>query len=33
MIALALTALLYLWAALHFFLARRRIREELALPL
>ena len=33
MIALALTALLYLWAALHFFLAARRIREELALPL
>ena len=32
-IALALTALLYLWAALHFFLAARRIREELALPL
>lgn len=33
MIALALTALLYLWAALHFFLARKRIREELVLPL
>jgi MFS family permease len=33
MIALALTALLYLWAAMHFFVARRRIREELALPL
>lgn len=33
MIALALTALLYLWAALHFLLAARRIREELALPL
>jgi MFS family permease len=32
-IALALTALLYLWAAVHFFIARRRIREELALPL
>ena len=31
--ALALTALLYLWAAGHFFLARRSIREELALPL
>lgn len=33
MMALALTALLYLWAALHFFLAARRIREELDLPL
>ena len=33
MIALALTALLYLWAALHFFIARKSIREELALPL
>jgi MFS family permease len=32
-IALALTALLYLWAAVHFFIARRSIREELALPL
>jgi MFS family permease len=32
-IALALTALLYLWAAVHFFIARRRIRDELALPL
>jgi hypothetical protein len=32
-IALALTALLYLWAAVHFFIARRNIREELALPL
>lgn len=32
-IALALTALLYLWAAVHFFIARRSIRAELALPL
>jgi len=32
-IALSLTALLYLWAAVHFFVARRSIREELALPL
>jgi MFS family permease len=31
--ALALTALLYLWAAAHFYLARRWIRDELALPL
>lgn len=31
--ALALTALLYLWAAGHFFRGTRRIREELALPL
>jgi MFS family permease len=31
--ALAFTALLYLWAAIHFFRATRRIREELALPL
>jgi MFS family permease len=33
MIALSLTALLYLWAALHFFIARRSIREDLMLPL
>jgi predicted MFS family arabinose efflux permease len=31
--ALAATALLYLWAAGHFFWGTRRIREELALPL
>jgi hypothetical protein len=31
--ALAATALLYLWAAAHFFWGTRRIREELALPL
>jgi len=31
--ALALTALLYLWAAVHFFLARRSIRDDLAQPL
>jgi predicted MFS family arabinose efflux permease len=32
-IALAVTAILYLWASLHFFRARLRIREELNLPL
>ena len=32
-IALAVTAILYLWASLHFFRARLRIREELSLPL
>jgi predicted MFS family arabinose efflux permease len=31
--ALAITALLYLWAAAHFFWSTRRIREELALAL
>jgi MFS family permease len=31
--ALAVTAIFYLWAALHFFRARLRIREELNLPL
>ena len=31
--ALAVTAIFYLWASLHFFRARLRIREELALPL
>ena len=32
-VALSLTALLYVWAAAHFFVARRSIRAELALPL
>jgi len=31
--ALAVTAVGYLWASLHFFRARRRIREEMILPL
>ena len=31
--AMAVTAIFYLWAAVHFLIARRRIREELALPL
>jgi MFS family permease len=31
--ALAITAILYLWAALHFFRGTRHIRDELALPL
>jgi MFS family permease len=31
--ALAITALLYFWAAAHFFRGTHRIREELALPL
>lgn len=31
--ALSLTALLYLWAAAHFVIARRSIRGDLALPL
>jgi MFS family permease len=31
--ALALTALLYFWAAAHFFRGTHRIREELAIPL
>jgi len=32
-VAMAVTAIFYLWAAIHFFVATRRIREELALPL
>ena len=31
--ALSVTALGYLWAALHFFLGARRVREEMALPI
>jgi predicted MFS family arabinose efflux permease len=31
--AMAITAIFYVWASIHFFVARRRIREELALPL
>jgi MFS family permease len=31
--AMAIIAVFYLWAAVHFFVARRRIREELVLPL